>query len=197
MISAVNGVQRAGEVEWRCGLAECHAYAAMPAHAGDLDHAALRRKARALRRGVQAVGHRRGGRLADRAALLADQKNHRRVARMIVDAGEERVAALDAMHEALRGEKIERAIDRDWCRTRPARRDRVDDLVGADRLVACGEHFQHVPAHRRQTLAALRTQRLGVLQRIRRAAAVVMVGGGKNGGHERLSTRFRPSLAHS
>ena len=43
---------------------------------------------------------------------------------MIVDAGEERVAALDAMHEALRGEEIERAIDRDRRRARAARRDR-------------------------------------------------------------------------
>src|ERR1041385_5118045 len=71
---------------------------AMTAHAGDLAHAALRREARALCRRVQAVGHRRGGRLADRAAFLADQKNHRCVARVIVDAGEERVAAFDAMH---------------------------------------------------------------------------------------------------
>src|SRR3954469_11243305 len=108
----------------------------MPAYAGDLDHLSFRRKARALRGGIQALGDRGRRRFADRAALLADQEYHRRVARVIVDAGEERVAALDAMHEALRGEKIERAIDGDRGGARPARRNRVDDLVGADRLVA-------------------------------------------------------------
>src|ERR1043165_6208367 len=85
---------------------------AMPAHAGDLDHAGFRRKARALCRRVEALGDRRGRRLADRAALLADEEHHRRVARMVVDAGEERVAALDAMHQHLRGEKVERAVER-------------------------------------------------------------------------------------
>src|SRR5438067_798861 len=85
----------------------------MPAHAGDLDHLGFRRKARALRGSVQALGDRSRWRFADRTALFADEEYHRRVARMIVDAGEEGVAALDAMHEALRGEKIERAVDRD------------------------------------------------------------------------------------
>jgi len=85
----------------------------MPAHAGNLDHLRLRREARALRGSVQAVGDRGRGRFADRAALLADQEYHRRVARVIVDTRKERVAALDAMHEALGGEKIERAIDGD------------------------------------------------------------------------------------
>jgi hypothetical protein len=58
--------------------------------------------------------------LADCAAMLADQEHHRRIARVIVDAGEERVAALDPVHEALGGEEIERAVDRDRRRPRPA-----------------------------------------------------------------------------
>src|ERR1043165_92554 len=80
----------------------------MLAHAGDLDHARLRRKACALRGRIETVGDRRGRRLADRSAVLADQEYDRCVARVIVDAGEERVAALDAMHETVGGEKIER-----------------------------------------------------------------------------------------
>src|SRR5690349_2336474 len=97
--------------------------AAMPAHAGDLDHPGFRRKAGALCRRIETVGDRRGWRLSDRPAVLADQEHDRRVARVIMDAGKECVAALDAMHEALGGEKIERAIHRDRRGTRPARRD--------------------------------------------------------------------------
>src|SRR5215218_7765349 len=96
---------------------------AMPAHAGNLDHRALRRKPRILRRCIQAVSNcaRRG--FAHRAAMLADEKHHRRVRRVIADAGEKRVAAFDPVHEPLSGEEIERAIDRDRRRARAARRD--------------------------------------------------------------------------
>src|SRR6478672_7014992 len=83
--------------------------AAVRAHAADLDHRRLRGEARALRRRVQARRDRGRRRLADLAAMLADQEHDRRVARVIVDAGEERVAALDPVHEALRGEEVERA----------------------------------------------------------------------------------------
>src|ERR1043165_2176228 len=164
---------------------------AMPAHAGDLDHAALRRKPRALRRRIEAVGDGAGRRLADRAAALTDEEHHRRIGRVIVDAGEERVAAFNAMHEALGGEEVERAIDRDRGGARTAGRDEVDDLVGAERLVAGAEHLEHVTAHRGQALAAFRAQRLGMLERIGRAALMVVVRGGKNGAHGVNSIRFR------
>src|SRR4051794_9259169 len=67
----------------------------VPTHAADLDHRALRRKPRVLRRRVEAVGDRTRRGFADRAAMLADEKHHRRVRGMIADAGEKRVAALD------------------------------------------------------------------------------------------------------
>ena len=45
------------------------------------------------------------GRLADRTATLADQEHDRSAAGVIVDAGEKRVAALDAMDETVRVRK--------------------------------------------------------------------------------------------
>ena len=51
-------------------------------------------------------------------------------------AGDEGVAALDAVHEILLAQEIERAVDRD--RGRPLRPGppAIDDLVGAERLMA-------------------------------------------------------------
>ena len=75
-------------------------------------------KPAARARGLQRF---RGGaarRLADRAAAFADQKHHEIVAAVIVHAGDERVAAFDAMDEPVLAQEIERAIDRD--RRRPA-----------------------------------------------------------------------------
>ena len=67
---------------------------------------------------------------------FANQERHHRAAVVIVRAGEERIAALDAMHEAIRHQEIERAIDRDRRRPRTAGGGRIDDFVGAQRLVA-------------------------------------------------------------
>src|SRR5438477_12349527 len=103
--------------------------ATMLAHAADLDHRALRREARALCGRIHTLCNRARCRLTHRAAMLADEEHHRRAVGVIVDAGEERVAALDAMHEPLRGEEIQRAVDRDRRRTRPPHRDLLDDLI--------------------------------------------------------------------
>ena len=58
-------------------------------------------EARRARSILDCIGHRGRGRLADRATFLADQKHHRIVALVIVHAGDERVAALDTVHECL------------------------------------------------------------------------------------------------
>ena len=58
----------------------------------------------------------------------------------------------------------------------PVGRRAVDDLVGAERLVALQQNLQHLATDRRQPLRALGAQRLGVRQRIRGAAVVVVVG---------------------
>ena len=58
----------------------------------------------------------------------------------------------------------------------PALASSLDDLVGAERLVAVEQGLQHLPADRRQPLRALGAQRLGMGERIGRAAVVVVIG---------------------
>jgi len=93
---------------------------AMRADAGDLDHRRFRREAGGARSGLDGVGDRGRGRLADGAALLADQEHHRIAAVVILYAGDEGVAAFDAVGEPLLAQEIERAIDGDRRRPRTA-----------------------------------------------------------------------------
>src|SRR5665647_2667048 len=69
---------------------------AMRADAGNFDHRRLGREARRARRRLDRVRHGGRGRLADRAAFLADQEHHRVAAIVIVHAGDEGVAAFDS-----------------------------------------------------------------------------------------------------
>ena len=71
-------------------------------------------------------GHRLRGRFADLAAALADQEHHEIVGCVPMHAGDEGIAAFDAMRESVLDQEIERAIDRDrrMPRTVPARRGR-------------------------------------------------------------------------
>ena len=92
---------------------------------------------------------------ADGAAAFADQENHRVAAGMIVHAGNERVTAFDAMDEPVVAQELERAIDRDRRRAGGVL-EPFHDLVGAKRLMACEQRFQHLPPHRRQSLRSRR-----------------------------------------
>jgi len=56
-------------------------------------------------------------RLADGAAVFADQEHDDVVVAVIVHASDKRVAALDAMNETVLAQKFERAVDRDRRRT--------------------------------------------------------------------------------
>src|SRR6516162_3225794 len=109
--------------------------AAMAADTGDLDHRRLRREIGSARSGAQRACDlaRRG--FADRAATLADEKHHQRAGGVVVHAGDERVAALDAMHKAVLTQELERPIGGDRRRPQSSGRQTVDDLVGAERLV--------------------------------------------------------------
>src|SRR5271170_469041 len=106
----------------------------MGADAGDFDQRAFRRKPRRARRRLERFGGGAARRLADRAATLADEKDDEIITSMIVHAGDEGIAALDAVDEAVVAQEIERAIDRDRRRAGVARQV-IDDLVGAERLV--------------------------------------------------------------
>jgi hypothetical protein len=58
------------------------------------------------------------------------------------------------MHEALLDQKIQRTIDRDRGGTR-SRRCAVDDVIGAERLVARQQSLLNLPPHGGEALAAL------------------------------------------
>jgi hypothetical protein len=76
---------------------------------------------------------------------------------VIVHAGDEGVAALDAVHEPVLTQELERPVGGDRGRARPLGREPVDDLIGAERLVAGEQRGQHLAADGGQALAAFRT----------------------------------------
>ena len=148
---------------------------AVRADAGDLDHRSLGREAGGARGGLELVGDRGRRRLADLAALVAQQEHDKILAAVMADTGDEGVSAFDPVHEPVVAKKIQRAIDRDRRRPRSAARSAaLDDLVGAKRLVAFEQNLQHPAADRRQPLRTLRAMAFRVMKRIGRAAAVVM-----------------------
>jgi hypothetical protein len=95
-------------------------------------------------------------------------------------AGDEGVAALDAVDEAVVAEKIERAVDRDRCRT-PMPGESLDDLVGAERAVGVQQRLEHVAAHRGEPLRAGGAQHFRVRDGRAGATFVVVVRRRKNG----------------
>src|SRR5262249_3322894 len=154
--------------------------AAVGADAGELDHRRFRRKTSGARGRCQRRGDLLGGGLADGAAALADQEHHEGPSGVVVHASHESIAALNAVHETVLAQELERAVGGDRCRPGPLEREPRDDLVGAERLVRAQQRGQDLAADRRQALAALGAQRLGHGHGIRRAAVMVMPGTGKD-----------------
>jgi len=65
---------------------------------------------------------------------------------------------------------------------------RIDDFIGAQRLVAGCQYFQHLTPHRREPLGPVGTNRDCMRDDIRCAALVIMIGCGKNLGHRTVFT---------
>ena len=108
----------------------------MRAGAGDFDHRHFWRKAGSARRSVDALRDWRCRNLADRTTLVADQECHHGGGVVVVGAGEIGVAALDAVHEAVLHQEVERAIDGDRRRPRHRFGEFVDHLIGPERAMA-------------------------------------------------------------
>src|SRR5215510_12598599 len=102
---------------------------------------------------------------------------------MLADAGQEGIAAFDAVDQPVLDQEIERAIDRDRRRPRPLAGHALHDLVGAERAVAFGQRLQHLAAERREPLAAGGAQRLGMRHGLGAAAAMVVIGRRKDSRH--------------
>ena len=99
----------------------------------DLDHRTLGREPRRARRGVDGREHLVAVDLGHAAAGLAGQHQ---LAHLVAGvAGKEGVAALEAVHDAGRHQRIDRPVDRDRRQPLAPGGEPVEHLVGADRLV--------------------------------------------------------------
>ena len=95
---------------------------------------------------------------------------------MIMAASEIGVAALDPVDEAIFHEEIERAIngDRRWPRHRFG--ELVDYFVSAERTMGRQQRLQHLATNRREFPRPALANPLGMINRVRSAAAVIVIG---------------------
>ena len=107
--------------------------------------------------------------------VLADQQRGR-LAVMRVGAGDEGVAALDLVDEAMRLEEVQRPVDGDGCRPGALARHALDDVVGTHGRMALGHAVQHVAALAGEAGAAPLAGALRPGQEFGRAMGVVVVG---------------------
>lgn len=152
---------------------------AVRANTGNFNDRCLGNEARRTGGAFNGIGNRSRCRFADCPALLTDQEYDRIAAVVIMHAGNEGVAAFDSMHQILLAQEIERPINRDRGRPRTPSRQAVDEFVGSERMVACQQGLEHAPAHRRQALLAGGADRLGMGDRVVRAAPMVVIGLGE------------------
>ena len=113
--------------------------------------------------------------------MVADQERHHRGGVMVMRAGQKRVAAFDAVDEAVFHQEIQRAVDRDRRRPRHRLGEFVDHLIGAERTVAGQQRLQHLTPDRGEFLRPLGADLLGMRDGVRGAAAVIVIGRGKGG----------------
>ena len=98
---------------------------------------------------------------------------------MVMRAGEESIAALDPVDEAVLHQEIERAVDRDRRRPRHRLGEFVDHLIGAERTMARQQRLQHLTPDRGEFLRPPRANLFRMRDRFRSAAAVIVVRRGK------------------
>src|SRR3569833_3248803 len=96
-----------------------------------------------------------------------------------MDAGEEGIAALDAVNQADSHQKVPRAVDRVWRRAGRHLRQIVNEFIGSERYMTCEQRLQHPPADGREFLPPRLALPLRMGHRIGRTAAMVVVWGRK------------------
>jgi hypothetical protein len=151
----------------------------MRTNAGDLDQRTAWRKARCARRGLERLGRGASRRFADRATAFANQENDKIAGAMIVHAGNEGVAAFDAVNETVVAQKFERSINRYRRRTRPLLQA-VNDFISAERAMAAQQNFKHLAPHRGESLRARGALRFGMRNGSAGAALMIVIGRREN-----------------
>jgi hypothetical protein len=158
----------------------------MRTNAGDFDQRTARRKACRARRGSKGLSSGASRCFADGATAFADQENDKIAGAMIVHAGNESVAAFDAVSQTVVTQKFERSINRDRRRPRLLLHA-VNDFIGTQRAMAAQQNFKHLAPHRGESLRARGALRFGMGNGGAGAALMVVVGRGKNcGRHDGL-----------
>src|SRR5690606_2127286 len=109
-------------------------------------------------------------RLAGGAAFIAEQEERRLVAVVATITGDEGVARFDPVDEAVLDEEIQRPVDRDRRRAPAGPAEPVDDVIGGGRDVALEQSRQNLTPLVGESEAAAGADRLGVAERLGRAA---------------------------
>ncbi len=131
----------------------------------------------------------------DTAAGAADQEDNAFAGGVVVCAGNEGVAARDAMDEPLLHEEIEGAVDRDGSDPFAGCAEPFGDVVGALRPAGLGDGLQDLAAQGRELEAARTTEGFRPREHVTgttlaRVVTVVTVHGCSNGMIRRLSRGF-------
>ena len=98
---------------------------------------------------------------------------------MTMHTGNEGITAFDAVHEGLLAKEIERPIDRDRRRPGATQGQTIDQLIGAERLMARQQRLQDPTADRSQALFSSGADRFGVPDSVAHAAFMVVVRPGE------------------
>ena len=117
--------------------------------------------------------------LDDALATLANQGDGLRAGRVFGHAGEKRIAAFKAVNKASALQHVEDAIDGDRCEAFALICEALDQIVGANRLVAPRNVAEHLLPKRRPPDPKLQAPRFRAAKRVADADTVIMVAGRK------------------
>ncbi len=169
----------------------------MGAGSGNFQHLEVGLEPLSGKRMRHRIGETRGGKFVDAVASFANQKGDEIVRPVPMWTGDEGVPARQAMHQPLLDEKIERAIDGDRGESAAtvSNRQRICDVIGAERPVRGVERLQNAPSDRCETHALGPAQGLRPSQRIRRACNLVRgMGAGVAMILMRVGARVHPTI---
>lgn len=144
------------------------------AYTGNLDHRSIDREAEIIgfreQSGIVVLEFR------DPLTGAADQKA-RAGTMPRVDTGDKSVEAFDAMDQAFRGQEFEGPINDRWrdALARGCAIELVQNIVGAHRLVAAEQNFEHLAAPLGEPDLAVFTKPSGLVEQLSLAAAVIVI----------------------
>jgi hypothetical protein len=98
---------------------------------------------------------------------------------VIVDAGDERIAACNPVNQSVAAQELQGAISGDGRRACACRREPLNELVGAKGLMAREQCREHLAAKRGEALPALQAPRFGHSHCIVETPIMIVIRRGK------------------